>query len=128
MYVEEGGRVWRWNLRCCRWDAICTQRTQSGAVGKLTSLRICAKLSLCFPQVRDKDVVQSVNEEHRNCRYLPEYKLHDNITATDDAKMALDGAQFILHAVPVQASPVSSFTVMIHCLTASVNCRNFSRL
>jgi len=54
---------------------------------------------------RDKDVVQSINNDHINCRYLSEYKLHPNISATDDVKTALDGADFILHAVPVQASP-----------------------
>ncbi|KAI3895222.1 hypothetical protein MKX03_001772, partial [Papaver bracteatum] len=35
-------------------------------------------------------------------KYFPEHKLPDNVTATTDAKTALDGADFCLHIVPVQ--------------------------
>ncbi|KAJ8649848.1 hypothetical protein MRB53_002871 [Persea americana] len=57
--------------------------------------------------VRDAHVCQSINEGHCNFKYFPEHKLPDNVIATTDAKMALLGADFCLHAVPVQFS--SSF-------------------
>ncbi|KAI9157439.1 hypothetical protein LWI28_022585 [Acer negundo] len=57
--------------------------------------------------VRDPLVCQSINETHCNRRYFPEHKLPDNVIATTDAKVALLGADYCLHAVPVQFS--SSF-------------------
>lgn len=35
-------------------------------------------------------------------KYFPEHKLPENVTATSDAKTALLGADYCLHAVPVQ--------------------------
>ncbi|KAK1321680.1 hypothetical protein QJS10_CPA03g00923 [Acorus calamus] len=52
--------------------------------------------------VRDSLVCRSINESHYNRKYLPEYKLPENIIATTDAKDAMKGADFCLHAVPVQ--------------------------
>ncbi|XP_059627889.1 glycerol-3-phosphate dehydrogenase [NAD(+)] 2, chloroplastic [Cornus florida] len=52
--------------------------------------------------VRDPQVCRSINESHFNCKYFPEHKLPQNVTATTDAKTALLGADFCLHAVPVQ--------------------------
>lgn len=60
-----------------------------------------------FMLVRDVNVCRSINEAHVNCNYFPEHKLPENIVATTDAKDALLGADFCLHAVPVQFS--SSF-------------------
>ncbi|KAH9702918.1 glycerol-3-phosphate dehydrogenase (NAD(+)) 2 [Citrus sinensis] len=57
--------------------------------------------------MRDPVVCQSINEKHCNCRYFPEQKLPENVIATTDAKTALLGADYCLHAVPVQFS--SSF-------------------
>lgn len=47
---------------------------------------------------------ESLNAEHRNVKYLPKYELPRNIRATTDAKEALSGCDFIIHAVPVQQS------------------------
>ncbi|XP_057520276.1 glycerol-3-phosphate dehydrogenase [NAD(+)] 2, chloroplastic [Amaranthus tricolor] len=52
--------------------------------------------------VRDPQVCQSINEIHYNCKYFPYHKLPENLIATTDAKFALQGADFCLHAVPVQ--------------------------
>ncbi|CAK9157546.1 unnamed protein product [Ilex paraguariensis] len=57
--------------------------------------------------VRDPQICQSINEKHCNCKYFPEHILPENVTATADAKAALLGADFCLHAIPVQFS--SSF-------------------
>ncbi|XP_021758239.1 glycerol-3-phosphate dehydrogenase [NAD(+)] 2, chloroplastic-like isoform X1 [Chenopodium quinoa] len=52
--------------------------------------------------VRDPHVCQSINQNHLNCKYFPNHKLPKNLIATTDAKSALQGADFCLHAVPVQ--------------------------
>ncbi|KAL0003539.1 hypothetical protein SO802_017320 [Lithocarpus litseifolius] len=52
--------------------------------------------------VRDPQVCRSINESNFNCKYLPKYKLPGNVIATTDAKSALLGADYCLHAVPVQ--------------------------
>ncbi|WOL05444.1 glycerol-3-phosphate dehydrogenase [Canna indica] len=54
--------------------------------------------------LRDGDVCQAINKTHFNCKYSPEYKLPENIVATTSSKDALVGANFCLHAVPVQFS------------------------
>ncbi|GJR79119.1 glycerol-3-phosphate dehydrogenase [NAD(+)] 2, chloroplastic [Tanacetum coccineum] len=57
--------------------------------------------------VRDPQICQSINEKHFNGKYFPDHKLPDNVIATTDAKTAFTGADYCLHAVPVQFS--SSF-------------------
>lgn len=61
--------------------------------------------------VRDPQVCQSINENHCNCKFFPKHKLPENVVATSDAKAALLGADYCLHAVPVQFS--SSFLAEI---------------
>jgi glycerol-3-phosphate dehydrogenase (NAD+) len=62
---------------------------------------------------RDLDVVilvrsdadaRSINETHRNAKYLPQYELPPSVRATTDPAEALSGCDFIVHAVPVQSS------------------------
>lgn len=55
--------------------------------------------------VRRKHRAKAINEEHRNPDYLKEYDLPHNLSATMDPKTALEGTHFIVHSVPVQASP-----------------------
>ncbi|GJZ06636.1 glycerol-3-phosphate dehydrogenase [NAD(+)] 2, chloroplastic isoform X1 [Tanacetum coccineum] len=52
--------------------------------------------------VRDPQICQSINEKHFNGKYFPDHKLPDNVIATADAKTAFTGADYYLHAVPVQ--------------------------
>ncbi|CAJ1970554.1 unnamed protein product [Sphenostylis stenocarpa] len=54
--------------------------------------------------VRDPQVCLSINENHFNCKYFPYHRLPENVVATTDAKSALLGADYCLHAVPVQFS------------------------
>lgn len=51
------------------------------------------------PWVRDE-----INTEHRNPKYLTEYVLPHNLTATTDPVAAFRGASLCVHAVPVQAT------------------------
>ncbi|XP_050208916.1 glycerol-3-phosphate dehydrogenase [NAD(+)] 2, chloroplastic [Mercurialis annua] len=54
--------------------------------------------------VRDSLVCRSINDNHCNCKYFPEHMLPHNVIATTDPKTALLGADYCLHAVPVQFS------------------------
>lgn len=46
-------------------------------------------------------------------KYFPNHKLPDNLTATTDAKSALQGADFCLHAVPVQVSKLLAISFLL---------------
>lgn len=54
--------------------------------------------------IRDDVVCKSINEAKFNSKYLPQHQLPKNVTATTDARAALQGADFCIHAVPVQFS------------------------
>lgn len=54
--------------------------------------------------LRNQPACDSINNDHTNKRYFPDHVLPPNVRATLDAREALDGAQFCVHAVPVQAS------------------------
>ncbi|CAM6105503.1 unnamed protein product [Calypogeia fissa] len=54
--------------------------------------------------LRDEVICDSINEEHVNSKYFPRHQLPLNVGATTDAKAALEGAEYCVHAVPVQYS------------------------
>ena len=54
--------------------------------------------------LRSESDAASINEDHRNVKYLPKYELPRNVRATTDAAVALADTDFIVHAVPVQSS------------------------
>lgn len=54
--------------------------------------------------LRDEATAAGVNERHVNERYLPGHALPPNVRATTDPADALTGADYVVHAVPVQSS------------------------
>lgn len=54
--------------------------------------------------VRDEAVAQGINQDHRNPRYLTDFCLPSNVTATTDTDTAFRDAKLYVHAVPVQAT------------------------
>jgi len=54
--------------------------------------------------LRDEALCKDINEKCINSRYLPDYELPPNVSATTDIEAAVEGAQYAVHAVPVQAS------------------------
>ena len=54
--------------------------------------------------LRDPYLCKDINDKHYNTRYLPDYELPGRVTATTSAEAALCGAQYAIHAVPVQHS------------------------
>jgi glycerol-3-phosphate dehydrogenase (NAD+) len=54
--------------------------------------------------LRDPYLCKDINHSHVNTRYLKDWKLPSNVTATTSAAEAITGAQYAIHAVPVQHS------------------------
>lgn len=54
--------------------------------------------------LRDEGVCASINDDHINSNYFPDYTLPTNVRATTDAEEALRDVQYIVHAIPVQSS------------------------
>lgn len=59
----------------------------------------------------EEDVVESINKEHENKRYLPGFKLAPSMTCTSDIKQAAIGKQFLIMGSPslYLASTISKF-------------------
>ncbi|ROS31159.1 NAD(P)H-dependent glycerol-3-phosphate dehydrogenase [Cellulomonas sp. PhB150] len=53
---------------------------------------------------RDEKVCRQITEHHRNERYVPGVELPAGITATTDARAAVDGADLVVIAIPSQSA------------------------
>jgi glycerol-3-phosphate dehydrogenase (NAD+) len=89
--------------------------------------------------VRDAATVTAINERHCNERYLPTHTLPPNVRASTDAGEAISGADYIVHAIPVQQSSAALAalrnvippSVPILCLSKGLEigtCHNMSEL
>jgi glycerol-3-phosphate dehydrogenase (NAD+) len=89
--------------------------------------------------VRDPKTVDAINTRHCNERYLPTHTLPSNVRASTNAAEALAGADYIVHAIPVQQSSAVLARlrdaipphVPILCLSKGLEigtCRNMSEL
>ncbi|KAI3428544.1 hypothetical protein D9Q98_007366 [Chlorella vulgaris] len=56
--------------------------------------------------LRDPYLCKDINELHCNTRYLKDFTLPPNVSATTSPREAILGAQFAIHAVPVQHTRV----------------------
>ncbi len=73
----------------------------SGAWGTALAQAMQAAGKKVFILSRNPDVVQEINSQHRNTRYLPDVVLHDAIKATSD-DAAITTCDALLLAVPAQ--------------------------
>ena len=48
----------------------------------------------------EQDVTDWINNEHENKRYLPDFKLHENLHETTDLRQAASNKEFIIFASP----------------------------
>ncbi|MGQ7245715.1 NAD(P)H-dependent glycerol-3-phosphate dehydrogenase [Halomonas sp. V046] len=53
--------------------------------------------------MRDEDLVESINRDHRNPRYLPDYAINPAVTASNRLDWVLTGATLVLVAIPSKA-------------------------
>jgi len=55
--------------------------------------------------LRDAELVSTINREHRNTRYLPDFTINANVVADTDLAAVLDGAELVFVAIPSKAFP-----------------------
>ncbi|MBE8182005.1 MAG: NAD(P)-dependent glycerol-3-phosphate dehydrogenase [Candidatus Portiera sp.] len=55
--------------------------------------------------MRDQDQVASINNTHRNSKYISDLQLADDLVATSDLSVALENSQIIILALPSKAFP-----------------------
>ncbi|MDN6179524.1 MAG: NAD(P)H-dependent glycerol-3-phosphate dehydrogenase [Halomonas subglaciescola] len=53
--------------------------------------------------MRDAALVEQINDEHRNGRYLPDYAMNEAVHASTDMQAVLEGAELVLIAIPSKA-------------------------
>ena len=71
----------------------------AGSFGTCLAM-LCARENDVLLWARDAEVVESINREHRNPRYLREVRLPDTLRATSDLEHALAGREMVICAVP----------------------------
>ena len=54
---------------------------------------------------RNKEVIDSINKEHRNPKFFSDIELNSNITGSTDIEEVLRGADLVLGCLPTQATP-----------------------
>lgn len=93
----------KWKLTCwCVMFKFVSLLTATIVIGKAISASIQHSL-LCITLFRKPSFLLKCNWFFfLHSKYFPEHKLPDNVIATTDAKTALLGADYCLHAVPVQ--------------------------
>lgn len=63
---------------------------------------------------RDPATVETINGEHRNRRYLPDYALHDELRATEDLVEAVTTTDLLVMGVPTGAFRSTCETIAPH--------------
>lgn len=84
--------------------------------------------------MRDAEQVTSLNALHENVTYLPGYKLHENVVATDDLARAVKDVDLIFVAVPSssfrevvqQMVPFIHQEVILVSLTKGIEAKTFA--
>lgn len=71
----------------------------AGSFGTCLAL-VCAQQSDVMLWARDSEVVDCIDREHRNPRYLSDVSLPDAVRATGDLAEALAGSELVICAVP----------------------------
>ena len=84
--------------------------------------------------MRDAEQVASLNKLHENVNYLPGYKLHEDVVATDDLEAAVKDVDLIFVAVPSssfrevvrQMQPLIQKDVILVSLTKGIEAETFA--
>ncbi len=72
----------------------------SGSWGTAMAGHVAPQADTVLMWALEEDIVQSVNQRHVNCRYLKEYELPHNVSATNNMAEALEGADGVIIASP----------------------------
>ena len=100
----------------------------SGSWGTSVAGLAAARAERVTMWAHSEQTAAGINGEHRNPRYLVDYKLPGNVVATTDLVQALDGAEAIIFAVPSthlrsvchQAAPFIAADTPVLCLTKGI--------
>lgn len=84
--------------------------------------------------MRDAEQVSSLNKLHENVNYLPGYKLHEDVVATDDLEAAVKDVDLIFVAVPSssfrevvrQMKPLIHEDAILVSLTKGIEAKTFA--
>ncbi len=68
-----------------------------------TVAHLCAHNAPTTLWARDENVVDAINNDHVNPRYLPDYRLHPTLTATTDLESAAADTDLVVLGVPTGA-------------------------
>lgn len=71
-----------------------------GSFGTVVANIIAENGHNVFFWMRSEQLSEQVNKERENAQYLPGYKLHDRVTASNDMRTAVSDAEIIFVAVP----------------------------
>ncbi|MFP6630068.1 MAG: NAD(P)H-dependent glycerol-3-phosphate dehydrogenase [Myxococcota bacterium] len=74
----------------------------AGSFGTCLAM-LCARENDVLLWARDAEIVETINREHRNPRYLTEAVLPEALRATTDLEEALRGSEMVICAVPSHA-------------------------
>ena len=72
----------------------------SGSWGTAMAGHVANHVDTVVMWAREPDVVQSINDEHHNARYLTDYRLPSNVTATNDMGESVSDTDGVIVAVP----------------------------
>ncbi|MGV3709418.1 MAG: NAD(P)H-dependent glycerol-3-phosphate dehydrogenase [Gemmatimonas sp.] len=72
----------------------------AGAWGTAIAHQLAGNGHATLLWARETDVVESINTQHENKRFLPGAPLAPSLQATDDMRHALAGAQVVIYAAP----------------------------
>jgi glycerol-3-phosphate dehydrogenase (NAD(P)+) len=75
----------------------------AGAWGTALGKLLAEKDNAVFLWSRRRDLCEAVNATRENARYLPGAPLPENLSCTDDLRVAVEGAQMVVFVVPSHA-------------------------
>jgi glycerol-3-phosphate dehydrogenase (NAD(P)+) len=76
----------------------------AGAWGTALAKLLAEKSNEVWIWGRPPEVIEDIEENHRNSRYLPGFELPANLHATEDPERALQGADLVLLGIPSHAT------------------------
>ena len=72
-----------------------------GAFGTAIAKLLAEKGHTVLLWCHETAIVSSINAEHKNCLYLPDVVLPNNITATNSLQEAIEFSEYVFEAIPV---------------------------
>ena len=75
---------------------------------------------------REQDVVDSINQEHENIRFLPKFKLSENLSASTDILKVAQDKEFLILASPSLYFVIPTGTTAILFTLSPKDCKSYN--